>query len=54
MMYRVLVDIIGAREVFAICLVLRGQMTINVPDEKTVKCVRILFVVEFKVKNQML
>ena len=49
-MYRALVDIIGAREIFAIFLVLRGQMTGNAQAEWTVKSVLILFVVGFKVK----
>ena len=49
-MYRALVDTIGAREIFAIFLVLRGQMTMNVQAERTVRSVLILFVVGFKVK----
>ena len=44
-MHRALVDIIGAREVFAIFSVSRGQRTINVQAEKSVKSVLILFVV---------
>ena len=49
----VLVDIIGAKEVYVTFLVLKVQLTMSAMRVKTVKPVLILFAVEFQVYNQI-